>query len=114
MSPTGILALWNDCAKGKEALYERWYQTEHLAERLAIPGILRGRRYRAVDAIHGYFTYYETETPEILISTPYREILNNPPPLTQKIMAGTLINMRRTICCVVARSGDYRGAWAVT
>ena len=114
MNPTGILALWNDCAKGKEAIYERWYQTEHLAERLAIPGILRGRRYQAVDAIHSYFTYYETETPEVLISKPYREILNHPTPLTQKIMAGTLINMSRTICCVVARSGDCRGAWAVT
>ena len=52
MSTTGILALWNDCAKGKEALYERWYQTEHLAERLAIPGILRGRRYQAIEAKH--------------------------------------------------------------
>ena len=78
MSPKGILALWNDCAKGKEALYERWYQTEHLAERLAIPGSLRGRRYQAVNAIHGYFTYYETATPEVLISEPYLEILNNP------------------------------------
>ena len=64
--------------------------------------------------MHNYFTYYETTTLEILITTPYLEIFNNPTPLTEKIMAGTLINMSRTICCVEARSGDCRGVWAVS
>ena len=53
MSTTGILALWNESAKGKEALYERWYKTEHLAEPLATPGIRRGPRYQAVETKHG-------------------------------------------------------------
>ena len=112
MSSTGILALWNDCADGKEALYESWYQAEHLSERLAVPGILRGRRYEAVDAIRGYFTYYETTTPEILISPPYLNILNNPTPLTKKIMASTLTNMSRTILTNMKKI--YFGAITIT
>ncbi len=114
MTKPGILALWNDCAKGDEVEYERWYQTEHLAERLSIPGILLGRRYEEVEARQGYFTYYETETPDVLISLPYRERLENPTPLTQQIMAGTLINMSRTICSVEERGGECRGGWAAT
>ena len=40
----GILALWNDCEASHEDAYEDWYQGEHLAERLAVPGFRRGRR----------------------------------------------------------------------
>ena len=45
MSGKGILAIWNDCAKGEETNYENWYQNEHLPERLGVPGFIRGRRY---------------------------------------------------------------------
>ena len=45
MSKPGVLALWMDCAAGGEAEFERWYQTEHLRERVGLPGFWRGRRY---------------------------------------------------------------------
>ena len=42
-SDHGILAIWHDCAPGREAEFEAWYQQEHLIERLAVPGFLFGR-----------------------------------------------------------------------
>jgi hypothetical protein len=43
----GILAIWNDCARGTDAEFEHWFQSEHLAERLAVPGFRLGRRHEA-------------------------------------------------------------------
>ena len=43
MHGSGVLAIWNDCAVGSEETYEKWYQTEHLPERLSIPSFKNGR-----------------------------------------------------------------------
>ena len=36
----GILAIFNNVAPGREAEFEAWFQHEHLAERIAVPGFL--------------------------------------------------------------------------
>ncbi len=110
----GILALWNNCAAGHEAEYEAWYQGEHLPERLAVPGILRGRRYEALAGAPHYFTYYETVSPGVFSSEAYLERVENPTPMTRKIMSGIFIDMSRTVCRRAACHGDMRGAVAVT
>ena len=56
MHGSGVLAIWNDCAVGSEETYEKWYQTEHLPERLSIPGFKNGRRYQALRGSPMYFT----------------------------------------------------------
>lgn len=111
---TGILALWNNCAPGHEPDYEAWYQGEHLPERLAVPGILRGRRYEALAGAPHYFTYYETVSPDVFVSDAYLERVENPTPMTRKIMSGIFIDMSRTVCRRVACHGDMRGGVAVT
>ena len=110
----GILALWNDCQAGSEALYEAWYQGEHLPERLGIPGFLRGRRYQAIRANKQYFTWYEVTTPAVLTSAAYLERVNNPTKLTTQVMSGILTGISRTVCRRVALAGNMRGAVAVT
>ena len=110
---TGILTIFNDCRADRLDEYEAWYRDEHLPERLSIPGIRRGRRYIAAGEGTTYFTYYETDTPEVLTSPVYLERLENPTPRTHAIMTGSFLNMNRTICRVAARKGRLRGAWAV-
>ena len=114
MASTGILAVWNNCAPDHEAAYEDWYQTEHLIERLGVPGFQRGRRYEAIEGAKKFFTYYETESPDILRSPAYLERLNDPTPFTQRIMSGTFTDMSRTVCRRVACRGGMRGACALT
>lgn len=115
MSAPGILAIWNDCIAGHEAAYEAWYQGEHLLERLAVPGFRIGRRFRRVDGGGGpeYFTYYETDTADVLITQPYTDLLDTPSPLTTRIMTESFRNMSRTVCRVAGSWGAMRGAWAV-
>jgi len=110
----GILAIWNDCPPGRRAEFEAWYQCEHLPERLAVPGFLFGRRLNKVYSSPRFFTFYVTETPDVLTSAPYIERLNNPTPLTQAVMSGGFKNTSRTVCRRAARAGRFRGSMVVT
>ena len=110
----GILAIFNDCRAGREAEFEEWFQGEHLLERLAVPGFLFGRRHQAISGSNGYFNFYLVESPAVLTSKPYLERLDNPTPMTKKIMSEIFINMNRTLCHRTLRVGGFRGAYAVT
>jgi hypothetical protein len=110
----GILAIFNNVAPGREAEFERWFQHEHLAERLAVPGFLLGRRYEAVAAEPRFFNFYLTASPNVLLSAPYRARLDDPTPLTRIVMAEIFRDMIRTVCGLSFRAGTMRGAAAVT
>jgi hypothetical protein len=110
----GILAIWNDCARGTDAVFEHWFQSEHLAERLAVPGFRLGRRHEAVSGSPRYFVFYRTDTPEVLTSTAYLDRVNNPTPLTRTVMAEVFRNMTRTVCRLAHRAGSLSGAFTVT
>ncbi len=114
MTQPGILAIWNDCRPGDEAAFEEWFQGEHLVERLGVPGFLFGRRHQAISGASGYFNFYLVQSPDVLTSKPYLERLDNPTPMTKKIMSGIFMNMNRTVCHRTVRRGAFRGAYAVT
>lgn len=110
----GILAIWNDVRAGREAEFEQWFQGEHLAERLAVPGFLFGRRHAAISGASQYFNFYLTESPDVLTSRPYLERLDNPTPMTRRVMSEIFVNMNRTVCHRSVRRGQFRGVYAVT
>ena len=47
---TGLLMVWADIPADKEEDFNNWYNTEHLAELLSIPGVLNAARYEAVSS----------------------------------------------------------------
>jgi hypothetical protein len=108
----GILAIFHHCRAGREAEFEAWYQSEHLVERLGVPGFLYGRRYKGIAGSPGYFCFYLVETPAVLTSKSYLERVDNPTPMTRKMMAEVFANMNRTICVREERRGRFRGAFA--
>ncbi len=110
----GILALWNGCAEGHLEAYEAWYKSEHMIERLGIPGFRMGRRYEEIEVVSRFFTYYEVDEPGVLSTPAYLERVNNPTPLTRKIMSGIFTNLSRTICSRVGEAGWATGTYAVT
>jgi hypothetical protein len=114
MAAEGILAIWNDCVPRRRAEFEAWYQTEHLIERLAVPGFLFGRRHEALSGAPRYFAFYVTESTGVLTSAPYLQRLDNPTPLTRTVMSEIFRNTSRTVCRRVARAGHFRGSTAVT
>jgi hypothetical protein len=110
----GILAIFNNVASGREAEFEEWFQHEHLAERLAVPGFLLGRRHEVVSGQPRYFNFYVTQSAEVLKSAAYLDRLDNPTPMTRTVMSEIFKNMIRTVCHRTFRRGALRGTGVVS
>jgi hypothetical protein len=86
----GLLMVWADVPADKEAEFNRWYNEEHLAERLAIPGFLAGARYEAVKGGPKHLAYYELESAAVLESEAYKRVQANPTPWTRRVGPGVI------------------------
>jgi hypothetical protein len=109
----GILAIFNNVTPGREAEFEEWFQHEHLAERIAVPGFLIGRRHEAVSGQPRYFNYYVTQSVGVLKSAAYIGRLDDPTPMTRMVMSEIFKDMNRTVCHRTFRLGAMRGTGVV-
>lgn len=106
---TAIMAAWLEVSPDATSEFDDWHTHEHMPERLAIPGFLRGTRWLATSGRPSYFVCYEVEAFDTLTSEPYLERLNNPTPWTQKIM-GSVRTTARSLCRVSGSFGTGVGA----
>jgi hypothetical protein len=109
----GILAIFNNVAPGREAEFEEWFQHEHLAERIAVPGFLIGRRHEAISGQPRYFNFYVTQSIEVLRSAAYLGRLDQPTSMTRTVMSEIFKDMIRTVCRRTFRLGAMRGTCVV-
>jgi hypothetical protein len=91
----GLLVVLVEPDEGYEDTVNRWYDEEHLAERLRVPGILSARRWTAVEGSPKYLAMYELENPGVVESEPYLQQKSNPTPLTEEVEAH--VSMRRSV-----------------
>ena len=103
MLGAAAVAMWWHVAPEHRAEWEDWHSGEHMHERLAIPGFLRGSRWTNGEG--AYFVLYEAESLATLTSGPYMERLNNPTPMSRKMMPRHL-DMVRSLCLVRESYGD--------
>jgi hypothetical protein len=82
---TGLLMVWTDVPADKEADFNRWYNEEHLAERLSVPGFLSAARYEAVKGGPKHLAVYEVESAAVLESPAYKKVAENPTPWTKRV-----------------------------
>jgi hypothetical protein len=87
---TALLMVWADVPADTEKDFNRWYNEEHLAERLAIPGFLSGARYEAVKGGPKHLACYELENPGVLQSPAYKRVQANPTDMTKRFGPGTI------------------------
>lgn len=96
----GLIAIWADIvAEGVETYYA-WHDNQHVAERVGIPGFIRGRRYVAVEAAPRWYMMYETVSPEVQVGTDYLNRLNNPTEWTREAIRwfeNTTRSLTRTV-----------------
>jgi hypothetical protein len=81
---TGLLMVWADVPADREPDFNRWYNEEHLAERLAIPGFLAAARYEAVKGAPKHLAVYELESAAVMQSEAYARVQKNPTPWTRR------------------------------
>ena len=113
LHPNGMLLVWTDVEPAAEEDFNAWYDQEHMVERLAVPGFLTARRYRAVSGDLPYFAAYDTESAEVLFSPAYLERLNNPTPWTERVMAAFRDTVR-SVCRIAGEEGQGEQEAALT
>ncbi len=69
---TALLMVWADIPADKEADFNRWYNEEHLAELLSVPGVLNAARYEAVKSGPKHLACYELESPAVVESDAFK------------------------------------------
>ena len=109
MAGKGMLLTSMDIDAAHEAEFNRWYDREHLEERVAIDGFLEARRYVAHNARPKYLCLYSTATIEVLDSPAYRARLAKPTEWSKKTMA-RFKNMIRAVMRITISRGQGRGA----
>ncbi|HRF07043.1 MAG TPA: hypothetical protein PL193_00135 [Xanthobacteraceae bacterium] len=102
----GFLVVLSDVKTAHDRDYLAWLTTEHVQERLGIPGFLGVRIFsRPIEGGRQYFIWYQLANADIVDSPAYVERLNNPTPWSQRIMP-ILGNFGRAGGKVKARKGD--------
>ena len=109
MAGKGMLLTSMNIDAAHEAEFNRWYDREHLEERVAIDGFLEARRYVAHDGKPKYLSLYSTETFEVLDSPAYRTALANQTAWSKANIA-RFKNMIRAVARITISRGTGRGA----
>ncbi|MDB9870135.1 hypothetical protein OAD33_03595 [Alphaproteobacteria bacterium] len=113
---SAVLVNWGGIVESKEAEYNSWHSKEHMPERIALPGFLRGCRAIGIPETninHKYFMMYEAERKDVFVSRKYLERLNNPSKWTKNILSN-YISPSRTICSVITSKSVGFGGWIGT
>jgi hypothetical protein len=93
----GLLLFMTDIDAAHEAEFHRWYEEEHLTERMAIPGFITARRFQAIEGGPKYLALYDLETPDVLQSAAYRHIVGAGKSTWTKRMESLFTNGRRNV-----------------
>jgi hypothetical protein len=109
MAGKGMLLTSMNIDAADEVEFNRWYDREHLEERVAIDGFLEARRYVAHDGNPKYLSLYSTETFEVLDSPAYRTALANQTAWSKANIA-RFQNMIRGVARITISRGTGRGA----
>ncbi len=99
MSNRGLLLTMTEPPPDMDEEFNAWYDTEHLPERLAIPGFRSARRWVA-DVPPGagrYLATYELDAPGVLASREYLARFEAATPWTRRCL-GKCVVFRRWAC----------------
>ncbi|TMF92012.1 MAG: hypothetical protein E6I08_00840 [Chloroflexi bacterium] len=103
--PRTMLVVLSDIAPELESDFLRWYDEEHIPQRLAVPGFRRAARFQAgpppvsgsgleVESPPRHLAVYEMDSVEVLESEPYRRLIANPTEWTRRIRSTFSLRLR--------------------
>ncbi|WP_099038202.1 DUF4286 family protein [Mycobacterium neglectum] len=90
---SGLLFVMIDIEPEFEEEFNRWYEEEHLPERLACEGFFNGRRFQALEGGPKYLATYELETPDVLDGPAYQRLIP-PTEWTRRVSAHFTSHLR--------------------
>lgn len=82
----GLLLVIMDTTSQIEEEYNEWYDTEHLPERMSVPGFLYGARFTVVDGYLKHLAFMDLESLDVLKSDAYVKVSPlHPSPWSRRI-----------------------------
>ena len=103
------LFVWTGIDPAHEDDFNAWYDREHMEERVAIPGMLWARRYRAQsDDARRYLAIYRTESLGTFTSDPYRAAFTRQTDWSNRNFA-RMTDTQRRVMSVSAEAGFGAG-----
>lgn len=109
-SSRAILCATLDISNGNDDNFVEWHSREHLIERIATPGFLRGRRFSRDDASPKYLIIYDVDDLTSLSGREYVDRLNNPTEWTRATLP-TFRGGARGAYKIVSRQGNTQGGY---
>jgi hypothetical protein len=93
MAQNGFLLVLMQPPENIEEEFNAWYDSEHVPERLAVPGVLTAIRFASVSAATPkYLAMYDLETEAVLDSEAYRRVAGaNSSPWTKRVTGKTRV-----------------------
>ncbi len=104
------LLVWTDIPDEYEADFNRWYDREHMAERIGIPGFTLARRFRATQGDRPYLALYQTASLDTFRSEAYRQVFSNQTEWSYRTFA-RMANTVRRVGPIEARYGKGEGGF---
>ena len=81
---SGLMAFWARIEDSYLERFRRWHNSEHMPERVSIPGFLAGQRYLGHGTNNFFLMMYETREPAVLGGPDYLARLNAPTAWTRE------------------------------
>lgn len=106
--PQGVLFVVSDIDAAHETDFNRWYDREHVAERVNIPGFTSGSRYIKTEGAGRYLGLYFTENLAVFESPAYQAAFEHQTAWSVDNL-GRMKNPRRRVCRVSAHIGRGLG-----
>jgi len=86
MDRRGLLLVTMEPAPAAEEEFNAWYDSEHVPERLSVPGIETARRYVCIEGFPKYLALYDLASPDVLESPAYLRVGGaNSSPWTKRV-----------------------------
>jgi hypothetical protein len=113
-----LLVVGIDVDPEHEAELNRWYDSEHIPQRLGIPGFIRARRLVRTAAPHTsgnlkktpdmplYLALYEVTDASVFESEAYRRVVDNPTPWTIRMRDTFELRIRGIYVETLSMSAD--------
>ena len=81
----GLITVWLQVPPEHEQALNDWYEQEHLAQIVALPGFVRGRRYRLEGDAPKYLAWYDTVDETAETSPGFQGVVEAPTAWTQRM-----------------------------
>jgi hypothetical protein len=106
----GMLLTWMNVDPQHEDEFNRWYDREHIEERVRIPGFLSGARYLNAGGGPRYLGLYRTESLAVFDSPAYRDAFGHQTPWSVANL-GRMRDAIRRVSSIAIEVGFGSGAW---